>query len=97
SWGSLRSRRKVQALKVEGRWTGLGRPTFRPGTRDGEAYPVRDDPRPLRRQHALGVELDALDGEAAVAEAHDRAVVGPRRDLQRLRQRGPVGHEGVVA
>ena len=48
-------------------------------------------------EDALGVELDALDVELAVAHAHDRAVGGRRRDLEVVGQRGRVDRQRVVA
>ena len=38
--------------------------------------------RPLRRQHALGMELHALDGEAAMAHGHDLAFGGGRAHFE---------------
>src|SRR3954469_25678500 len=38
-----------------------------------------------RRQHRLGMELDAFDRQLAVADAHHLAVVAPRRHLELVR------------
>ena len=43
------------------------------------------------------MELDALDGEIAVAHAHDLAVVGGRRHLETLGHRRPLDRERMVA
>ena len=45
----------------------------------------------------LGVELDPLDVELAVAQPHHQAVVGLGGDLEHLGHRGPVDDERVVA
>ena len=48
-------------------------------------------------EEALGVELHAVDGQFAVAQAHQFvAVLGPRRGLKHSRQR-IVDHQAVVA
>ena len=49
---------------------------------------------------ALGVELDAVDGECAVAEAHHRGAVEPRRlagGVDRQRIGNVLDHQRVVA
>ena len=43
------------------------------------------------------MELHALDREGAVTQAHDHAVVGPRRDGQLGGHRRPLDDEAVVA
>src|SRR5215213_9753691 len=49
----------------------------------------------VRREHGLGVELHALEGQLAVSQAHDH-VAGPGRYLQLVRQLG-VHDQRVVA
>src|SRR5512137_2339249 len=48
-------------------------------------------------QERLGVELHALDGERAVAHAHDLAVLGGRADLEAGGQRRGLDRQRVVA
>jgi hypothetical protein len=48
-------------------------------------------------EDGFGVELNALDGEFAVAEAHDDAVLGFGGDVQHARERFALDDEGVVA
>src|SRR5258705_5148053 len=43
------------------------------------------------------MELDALDGIAPMTKAHDLAVLGPGRDLERVRHRVAQDRERVVA
>ena len=50
-----------------------------------------------RGEHALGMELHALDGVLAVADAHDRAVGRRRRDLEAVGHAVGRDGEGVVA
>src|SRR5690606_17735780 len=50
----------------------------------------------------LRVELHALHGVLAVAQAHDRlaaavVAIGPGRDLEAVRQAGLLHHQGMVA
>ena len=64
----------------------------------GEPEEVREQVRAVGREHALGVELDALDRQRAVAEAHDDAVLGARgADVQVGGERRRVDHQRVVA
>ena len=52
---------------------------------------LQEVPRELRaerRQHRLGVELDAVDRELAVAHGHDLAVRAGRADLEHVRDAG---------
>ena len=48
-------------------------------------------------EDGLGVELDAVDGEVAVGEAHDFAFGGFGRDFEAGRQGFAFDDEGVVA
>ena len=64
----------------------------------GEPEEVREQVRAVRREHGLGVELDALDGQRAVAEAHDDAVVrAGGGHVEVLGKGGGVDAQGVVA
>src|SRR4051794_26814893 len=51
---------------------------------------------PLRCQHRLGVELDALGGKLAVAGSHDH-VSEAGADLELVGNRARIGHQRVVA
>ena len=64
----------------------------------GLAQEVREQVRALRGEHALGVELDALDRQRDVADAHDHPVdLAHRGHAQLRRQRRRVDRERVVA
>src|SRR5208337_3812504 len=54
----------------------------RPAGRADAPHPVADQAFPFRRQHALGVELYALDVELTVPQAHDLALGRPRAHLE---------------
>ena len=60
-----------------------------PGSSSEEVPPEKicSQSRPERREHALGMELDAFDRQLAVADAHHLAVGRPRGDLQLVRDR----------
>jgi hypothetical protein len=51
----------------------------------------------LERQDRLGVELDAVDGEFAVAQAHDLALGGFGGDFERGREGFAFHEQGMVA
>ena len=64
----------------------------------GLAQEVREQVRALRRQHALRVELDALERQRHVADAHDHPVdLAHRRHPQLRGERRGVDRERVVA
>src|SRR5689334_1410152 len=48
------------------------------------------------RQYRLGMELHAFHGQTGVPHAHDLPVIGPGRDLQRLRKRFALDHQGMI-
>lgn len=48
-------------------------------------------------EDALGMKLHAFDVVVAVANAHDRAVLGVGRGNQTLGEPGRLHHEGVVS
>src|SRR5258706_9540316 len=48
-------------------------------------------------EHGLRVELDGLEWKRGVPQAHDHAVVRPRRDDELGRQGRLVDHQGVIA
>ena len=63
--------------------------------RDLEEVP--EQPRALRYEYRFGVELDSLDRQLTVANAHDRLIVGARRYVQPIRP-WFIGHDkGVIA
>src|ERR1700710_1512902 len=63
---------------------------------------VLDDPLAMRREHALGVKLYPLYGQATVTERHDRLFLRPisphrsGRHFQLLRKAVFAHYEGVV-
>ena len=64
----------------------------------GEAEEVGEQVRAVGREHGLGVELDALDRQRPVAQAHDHAVLGARRGhVQVGGQRRGIHAQRVVA
>ncbi len=70
----------------------------------GETPPVRLDFQEVLqqlfsflRQDGLGVELDAVDGEFFVREAHDFAFFGPCGDVEAIGQSFPFDDEAMIA
>src|SRR3712207_1233104 len=62
-----------------------------------EVQEVLQQLAPAAGEDALGVELDALDREVAMPDAHDRTVLGSRGDNEALRHRVGLDDERVVA
>ena len=62
-----------------------------------DLQPVGQDAVPTLGQHALGVELHAVQGQVAVADGHDDAGLGAPVGEQRVRQRRRVDRQRVVA
>ncbi len=58
---------------------------------------VAEELDPDGSEDGLGVELDAFDGQLAVAQAHDGAVAGLGGTLQLAGQAFPLDDERVVA
>src|SRR5215213_5432474 len=62
---------------------------------------VREEPLPLTCGHGFRVKLNAVHGEASVAEGHDftpnRPVVGPGDDLQLAGNAFGSNQEGVIS
>ena len=52
---------------------------------------------PSVRQDRFGMELHAFDRQRPVPHAHDHAIVGLRRDLQFIGQRGALDDQRVIA
>src|SRR5579862_1264854 len=67
------------------------------GRGGGRPEEIPEEPEPLGGPVALGMELHALEGPGSVAQPHDLAFSGPRRDDELRRQRGLLDNEGVVA
>ncbi len=59
--------------------------------------PIAHDRFPVGSENALGVELQAAQVEAAVAQGHHLALLAQRDGLEAGGQRGGVDHPGVVA
>ena len=59
--------------------------------------PVGEHAVPTLGEHALRVELHALDGQGAVAYGHDHAGLRTCGDLELVRHSRRVDREGVVA
>src|SRR5262249_43823773 len=60
-------------------------------------HPVREQPLALEREHALRMELHALDVELAMAKPHDLAFRGPRAHLEARRERRALDEQRVIA
>ena len=51
----------------------------------------------VRRQNRFRVKLHPKDGVFPMCDAHDLAVIGPRRDFKTIRQRGFFHHQRVIS
>src|SRR3989442_1546846 len=80
---------------------GRRRPGVRGGSRrrlrGGGGEEVREKGRPGRGEDRLGMELDPLDGRAAMPHRHDLSVVRGGADLEVGRHRFGVDRQGMVA
>src|SRR5262249_61150566 len=76
---------------------GLRPPAGRGVPRRGDVEKVAQDQVPVLGGDALGMELNAVDGEAAVREPHDEAAVGLGGHAELVRQACALDHQRMVA